>query len=486
MILTTHTHHMGNPGLLFDKSLHRIRLGACALLLTALRLAATSDSATDRPNVLFIAIDDLNDWMLEPGNPLKTPNIDRLAARGMTFRRAYCVSPACNPSRAALMTGRHTAKTGIYGNRSDWRRALPDAITLTQHFMAHTYRVEGAGKIYHHHSDSAYHDDASFERFFKLRKDAYPARKYNRLDHIGSINFDWGVMHVPESYHPDVVTTDWVIDSLQSDDVRPWFVAAGIFRPHSPQYAPARDFEPYPREQTVMPRVLADDLNDIPSGGKYLLDLKQIWEDIMTGEVEVPGSYREAVRAYQACVTFADRQVGRMLDVLEARGRLDSTIIVLWSDHGFHLGEKEHWEKFALWEKSTRVPLLVVAPGVTPAGSVCDHPVSLLDIYPTLIDLCGLSPRDDLDGVSLLPLPKDPNQEGRRPVVTTYLRGNHAVRSKHWRYIQYADGTNELYNHRNDPNEWTNLAGDPQYRAVIEKHRLWLPQHDAEAVTEMR
>jgi len=458
------------------------------------RHASGAESSEEaRPNVLFIAVDDMNDWitLLDPEAPIRTPNLTRLAERGVVFTRAYCASPACNPSRVAVLTGKRPSTTGVYGNRSDWRGAMPDAVTLMQHFMAHGYRTEGAGKIFHHHGGGAFHDERSFHRFLLMPDppDApMPAAKLNGLDWYGSPNTDWGPWPGDEAEHVDVRTVDCCVARLNEkrDDRRPFFLAAGIFRPHMPFFAPPRYFAGYPIEEVVMPEVKDDDLEDVPAGGQRLLGAKKwFFEGMMKAERQSPGTWREAVRAYQACVTFADAQIGRLLDALDASPCCDNTIVVLWSDHGYHLGEKRHWEKFALWEKTTHVPYIIVAPGVAKAGGRCERPVDLTSVYPTLIELCRLAPRHDLDGVSLVPLLKDPGAECETPAVMTYQRGNHAVRSPRWRYIRYADGTEELYDHDADPHEWHNVADDPRHAGVLRDHRKWVPERNAEQVPDL-
>ncbi len=446
--------------------------------------------ATSKLNVLFLAVDDLNDWISLYNGPIKTPNLERLAKRGVLFSRAYCSSPACNPSRASIMTGLRPSTTGVYGNKTDWRKALPDVVTIPQHFMAHGYWTEGAGKIYHHHYNNAFHDDASFHRFFKLRTDPYPDQKLNKITNwIGgrgggptSQPFDWGAWPKDEKQTPDAQTVDYAINFLDEKHEKPFFFAAGIFRPHSPWYAPLEYFKRYPLKKLVMPELFEDDLNDLPAGALKMLEQGKpfIYKTIVGNN-----QLKEAIQAYQACATFADFQIGRILDALESSDYKENTVIVLWSDHGFHLGEKKHWEKFALWEKSNRTPFIISAPNITNAGAICERPVSLLDIYPTLIELCDLNPRSDLDGISLMPLLKNPDQEWDRPAVMTYGKGNHAVRSQRWRYIRYSDGSEELYDHFSDPNEWFNLAGKPEFEHTIEKLRKWLPEKNADPAVDM-
>ncbi|MHC4595379.1 MAG: sulfatase [Planctomycetota bacterium] len=465
-------------------------LGVGVTSLTLPRIICANDGK--RPNVLFIALDDLNNWIkvLNPNAPIRTPNIERLAERGTLFTKAYCASAACNPSRTAILTGFRPSTSGVYGNKSDWRHALPDAVTIPQHFMAHGYRAEGAGKIFHHHYGGEFHDKAPFDDFLMMPDppDApMPDKKLNGLPKYGSRNTDWGPWPADEAEAIDTRTANYVIKSLERRNDKPFFLAAGIFRPHMPFFAPQRYFNIYPRDDITMPKTFERDLDDLPSGAKTLLEPKKwFFKELMEIEVKSPGTWKEAVRSYQACATFADAQVGRILDALDKSDYADNTIIVLWSDHGYHLGEKEHWEKFALWEKTNHVPFVIVAPGITRAGARCKRPVSLIDLYPTLIELCGLEPKPELDGVSLVPLLQNPDAKWEHPALMTYQRGNHAVRSERWRYIRYADGTQELYDHDNDPDEWYNLAGDPEYARVVRKHQKWIPNKNADQCPDLK
>jgi arylsulfatase A-like enzyme len=356
--------------------------------------------------------------------------------------------------------------------------------------MAHGYRAEGAGKIFHHHYGGAFHDKASFDDFLMMPDppDApMPKKKLNGLSKYGSPNTDWGVWPAEEADSIDVRTADYVIRSLRKKHDKPFFLAAGIFRPHMPFFAPQRFFDLYPSDDVTMPEILKGDINDLPLGATKLLSSKKwFFRELIKIEAKSPGTWKEAVRAYQASATFADAQVGRILDALDKSIYADNTIIVLWSDHGYHLGEKEHWEKFALWEKTNHVPFIVVAPGVTRSGARCDMPVSLIDIYPTLIELCGLTPKPELDGISLVPLLKNPDAKWDRPALMTYMRGNHAVRDRRWRYIRYADGTEELYDHHKDPNEWTNVSDDPKNRHVIHRLKQWLPATEVSPAPDMK
>jgi arylsulfatase A-like enzyme len=477
----------GGSGKVFAMPLiSRIAFGVFLSLAVVISCCAET-KGTPPPNVLFFIVDDLNDWnsLLDPKAPIKTPNLERLAQRGLLFTRAYCVSAACNPSRVATLTGLRPSTSGVYGNKSDWRRALPKRLTLMQQFRKAGYQVEGAGKIFHHHLNGAFHDEASFDRFQPMKRQLYPPEKLNGAAEYGSRNTDWGKWPVDEQDSIDSGTVDFCVRALENPPVdRPLFLACGIFKPHSPFFAPAKYHETYVGLQP--PVRLDHDWDDLPSGAIDLLAGKQwFWKGMMDLNERRPNAYQNFVRSYAACVAFADAQIGRVLDALDGSSVRDNTVVVLWSDHGFHLGEKNHLEKFALWEKSNRVPLIVVGPGVTQKGSRCDVPVDLSVLYPTLLELCGLEPDSTCDGVSAVPLLRDPDAAWDRPAVMTYQRGNHAVRSERWRYLRYADGSEELYDHQSDPNEWHNLKGKADYEKVIKQHRQWLPTEEAVLVRDL-
>ncbi|QGJ70962.1 Iduronate sulfatase [Planctomycetales bacterium 10988] len=458
----------------------------CTLLLVG--GSPATKAADQRPDVLFFVVDDLNDWitLLDSSAPIHTPNLERLAARGMLFTKAYCISPACNPSRAATLTGLRPSTTGVYGNKSDWRRAMPDRPTIMQHFMTAGYEVRGAGKIFHHHLDGAFHDEASFHAFQPMRPQLYPPEKLNKAPNYGSPNTDWGEWPQKIEDSIDYQTANYCIQELQKTErTKPLFLACGIFKPHSPFFAPPRFHEAY--RSIDLPLRLDNDWKDLPRGAAALLKNKKwFWEGMTQVEREHPGAYHDFIRSYAAAASFADAQIGRVLDALDQSPQKDNTIIVLWSDHGFHLGEKDHIEKFALWEKSNHIPFIIVAPGVTTPGSRCSQPVDLTVLYPTLLELCGLPNDPNCDGRSVLPLLQDPSATWEFPAVMTYAKGNHAVRSPRWRYIRYSDGTEELYDHQADPHEWNNLADNPELIAVINQHRKWLPNKEADKIPDLK
>lgn len=338
----------------------------------------------------------------------------------------------------------------------------------------------GAGKIYH----GVYPDPPSWDEYWPAKDQQRPSdpsppvRPANGIPQSG--NFDWGGLTSGTEEMGDAKVARWVAAKLAAGPAAPFFLACGIFRPHLPWHVPQGFLERFPAAQLKLPTVFNGDLGDVPAAG-----VRMARPERDHARVIEHGQWRQAVQAYLASVAFADAMVGRVLDALEASGRADNTIIVLWSDHGWHLGEKHHWRKFALWEEATRVVLMIAAPPGSPGlpdgapgGQVCARPVNLLDVYPTLLELAGLDPQPGLDGRSLVPLLRDPEQPWR-PTVTTHGRLNHAVRSEDYRYIRYADGTEELYDHSVDPMEWTNLAGDENYRAVQEELAGWLPTVNA-------
>ena len=453
------------------------RLLATAMFVVAAAsvLAPARGVAADKPdrmNVLFIAVDDLNDWtnFLGGYRGVNTPNLDRLAARGVFFSRAYCSAPACNPSRASLLCGVRPSTSGVYYNSNPWRAQLPEAVTLPQHFMAGGYKVWGGGKIFH----GGFKDPESWQVYFPRPADPLPKiRPVNGIPNTA--HFDWGPVEVGDQAMGDTHVTDWAVKFLAEEHPKPFFLAAGMFRPHLPWYVPEKYFDKYPLADIVLPEVKADDLDDVPPAG-----VRMARPGGDHAKVVATNNWEKAVRGYLASITYTDGQIGRLLDALDKRPDAKNTIIVLWTDHGWHLGEKLHWRKFALWEEADRVPMVFVVPGLTEPGVRCDRTVSLLDIYPTLADLCGLPIGEQLEGRSLRPLLKDPEAAWDRPVITTHGRNNHAVRSERWRYIRYYDGGEELYDHESDPMEWTNLAGDPKYAEVKKELAARLPKINVE------
>lgn len=433
---------------------------------------AGAPAEKSKPNLLFIAVDDLNDWIgVSGGHPdVKTPHMDRLAKRGVLFTRAYAAAPACNPSRAALLTGIRPSTSGVYHNSQPWRPALPKAVTLPQHFMAHGYHVAGGGKIFH----DRFNDQASWQEYIKRTADPEPSPEVLKDPHSRAGGIVWGVLDSPDKAMGDHRLVSWAGNFLGKEHDKPFFLAVGISKPHMPWRVPRKYYDMYPLDQIKLPEVPSDDLSDVPAAGIKMARPERDHADVLQSN-----NWRYAVQAYLASISFADAQIGRLLDVLDQSSYRDNTIIVLWGDHGWHLGEKHHWRKFALWEEATRTPLILVAPGVTKAGSVCERPMDFMHIYPTVAELCGLPVGSHLEGVSFVPLLKDPKAPWERPAVMTHGRNNHAVRSERWRYIRYADGSEELYDHQSDPMEWKNLATDPKHTKIKAELAAWLPKTNA-------
>jgi len=444
-----------------------------ASLLAILALLITPAMA-EKPNVLFIAVDDLNDWVSFLGGHAqgRTPNIDALAARGVAFTNAHCVAPACNPSRAGLMSGMRPYSNGVYVNSANWQKALKEVTTLDRHFKQNGYEVLGGGKIYH--SSKAPND--AYDFYFNRPGDAKTAKNKNGLK---KSHFDWGPIDCDDDGMGDHHTVDWAIGELAKEREKPLFLAVGFVKPHLPFYAPAKYFDEFPLEQTTLPVVKEGDLGDIPAAG-----LKFAKPDGDHAQVVKAGEWKKAVQAYLATIAFVDHEVGRLMKGLDDSGKADNTIVVFWGDHGWHLGEKEHWRKFALWNDATRVPFFMVAPGVSQSGVKCDAPVDLLSIYPTLSDLCGLEAPDHLDGVNIRALLEDPNAEWNTPAICTHGRGNHMVQTRHQRYIRYANGDEEFYDHREDPNEWKNIVSLDETKAAQAEMAKWLPESEVPDVEE--
>jgi arylsulfatase A-like enzyme len=440
-------------------------------------LAAPLLGQTAKRNVLFIAVDDLNDWISPLGGHPQTitPNFERLAKRSVNFTRAYCNAPLCNPSRASIMTGIRPSTSGVYENEQEWRKSpvLAQAVTLPQHFRENGYAVMGSGKTYH----DRFPDPRSWDEYYPAldkQKPDDPVPPNPPLNGIPkAAHFDWGPVANPDADMGDYKVVSWVGEQLRKQRDQPLFLACGIYRPHLPWYVPQKYFDMYPLDSIQLPKVNPDDLDDVPAMGR-----KYARPEGDHARVVEYGQWKKAVQGYLASITFADAQLGRLLDAFESSPYASNTNIVLWSDHGWHLGEKLHWRKFTLWEEATRNVMMMSGPGITPAR--CDRVVSLIDIYPTLIDWCGLSKREGLEGRSLMPLLRNPSAKWDHPALTTYHRNNHSLRTERWRYIRYSDGGEELYDHDADPMEWTNLAGKPGMTAVTLELARHLPKVNAE------
>ena len=436
-----------------------------ALIRIATVSTPTNAAEKEKPDVLFIAVDDLNDWVgCLGGHPqAKTPNIDRLAARGTLFTKAYCVAPACHPSRTAIGLGKRPSNTGVYLNERFQNipniKVTRTSVGLESFFKQNGYDVHVGGKVI-----------SGTE--FRGPKTRVADRSTE--DALKSFSGS-GPLDVDDPDIGDYQLVDWTTKHLEQSRDKPLFLAAGFIKPHLPLAVPRKWFDLHPLESVKLPKIIEKDLNDVPPAGVAMAKPGQHQNIVKQDE------WKRAVQAYLAASSFVDAQIGRLLDAAERRVSKRELIIVLWSDHGWNLGEKEHWQKFALWEDTTRVPLIVAVPGISEPGSRCEQPVDLLNLYPTLIDLCGLPVAAGLEGASLLPLLKDPTAAWDRPAMTTWGRGNHAVRTERFRYIRYADGGEELYDHQKDSNEWKNLASDPAHAEAKAALARWLPKTEVPA-----
>ena len=464
-----------------------------------------------RPNVLFLAIDDLNDWVGAAGghSQAKTPNLDRLISQSVFFGNAHTAAPVCSASRHALLSGLRPSTTGWYTNSSkdrvDYERILGDTIPLPTHFKRSGYKTMAAGKIFHRGTSDVdgydYWDEArpkyKWPKWLAERGHGYQGRSgghfhpfppdggaiYQKYQEgVSGQSLCWGALEdddMPPEGMPDEQVADWAVERLKQEHDRPFFLAVGFVRPHVPYTAPKEFFEMYPLETVAMPAVPPDEMDDIPLLGKAMA-LGTLQGGDHRNVLDIgPNYWREMVRAYLACVTFVDAQAGKVLRALADSPYADNTIVVFWSDHGQHLGEKRHWRKQALWEESTRVPLAIRLPKSVNGGQSSRQAVSLLDIYPTLLDLVDLPAVKGLEGRSLLPLLESPSARRVEPAVTTWHYNNHSIRGQNFRYIRYRDGTEELYDHRSDPGEHRNLAADSKYKEVRARLAAYLPKKNA-------
>ncbi len=453
-----------------------IAIAALCVLSAALRPQA---EASPRTNVLFIAVDDLNDWVgCLGGHPqAKTPNLDRLAGEGMLFSNAHCQAPICGPSRASIMTGLAPSSTGIYLqiNDAQIKNAHPAAaasVFMPDWFERNGYKTMGAGKIYHQGDKANTFDEFAGASDFGPKPEK--PLKWNPVA-MGlppGTQTDWGPFPERDEQMPDFKTAAFAVEKLKQHHDKPFFLAAGFCRPHVPWHVPEKWFDLHPLESIQTPPYRPDDLDDVPEMGQRVADVPMM----PTTEWAIEnGEWKNIVQAYLACVSFVDAQIGKVLDALRESEYADNTIVVLWSDHGYHLGEKNRFAKQAIWERDTRTVLMFKVPGLS-GGTTCTAPVQLLDLYPTLLDLCGLPENPNNDGHSLAPLLKNPDGPWNHLAISVYGVGNISMRDRTHRYIVYEDGSEELYDMANDPNEWHNLANMPGSLAIKNRFQAALPK----------
>ncbi|NNJ26380.1 Choline-sulfatase [Planctomycetes bacterium LzC2] len=400
--------------------------------------------------------------------------MDALALRGRSFANAHCAVPVCSASRVCVMSGVAATTHGSYeiGPRYEELPALADVPTIQRYFKDNGYYTLSGGKVLHHGFSGRL--TADIDRSLGRPKSPTPKKPLNRPPHWSKA-WDWGAFPEDDAETADFQLANTAAEALQEDFDKPFFMSVGFFRPHVPLYVPPKWFDLYDAEKLSLPPNPGSDLDDLP---KSFLSINDYAVAPTHAEVVEHGKQRSLTHAYLASISFVDHCVGIVLDALESSPHADDTLIVLWSDHGFHLSEKRHWAKRTLWEESTRVPLLFAGPDIQ-AGKPCLEPSSLLDIYPTLVELCGLPANSHLEGVSLVPQLADPLTSRERPAITSSYFDNHSVRSRDWRLIVYDDASEELYDHRSDPDEFHNLAGDPTRQAMRDRLARWLPKETA-------
>ena len=447
-----------------------------------------------KPNVLFIAMDDLNDWVgCLGGHPQSlTPNLDRLAESGVLFTNAHCAAPACNPSRTAIFTGRAPNRSGLYDNRQRMRERMPTESILPDHFRKHGYRSVGSGKLLHYFIDAE-----SWDEYFPEAKSEdpfprtfYPKKRPVNLPRGGPwqyVETDWAALDVTdEEFGGDWLVSKWIGEQLSRKHQQPMFIGCGIYRPHEPWFVPKKYFEPFPLQSIKLPPgYKIDDLDDVPSAGVRRARNRYF------AHIRKQDQWKQGIQGYLASIHFADAMLGRVMAALESGPNADNTIVALWSDHGWQLGEKQHWQKYTPWRAVTRVPLIIRVPkGVsdelpngTKAGQVCDAPVNLLSLFPTLTDVCSVPAKVGCDGPSLLPLLQDEETAWAHRSVTYLATPRvYSISGQTHRYIHYEDGSEELYDIQSDPYEWTNLAGKESAQELLENFRRSAPSEFAEKV----
>ncbi len=453
-------------------------------LLVVLLILCFSASAAEPPkklNVLFIAVDDMNCDLGSYGHPdVKSPNIDRLAKMGVRFDRAYCQFPVCSPSRVSLMTGRRPDTTRIFDLHTDFRkRTLPDVVTLPQIFMRAGYYSARVGKIYHYGNPgdigtSGLDDPASWNHVVNPAGRDKTVLEHDVLNYtprkgLGSAMAFLNDLTGRDEEHTDGKVAIEGIKLLEQHKDKPFFLAIGFYKPHTPYIAPKKYFDMYPMASIKLPEVAPDFQKSVPAAA---LGSTQPWPYFGI----TPDQARECKQAYYAAISFVDAQIGHVLDAMDRNELWDNTIVVFWSDHGYHVGEHGLWMKQSLFEESARVPLVIIAPGAKGNGKTCARTVEFVDLYPTLADLAGLTPPPGYEGTNLRPLLDDPAAAWDRPAYTQVWRSamrfaGHSVRTERWRYTEWENGKrgNQLYDHDADPQELKNLAGDPKYAAVVKE-----------------
>lgn len=440
-----------------------------------------------KPNVVMLIVDDMNDYGWGGAENLKTPNMDKLREQSAVFNNSYCPAPVCIPSRAATLTGISPHKSGVYLNGGDpWNASeeLMEAETLAELFKRNGYYTYGRGKIYHKDLE-----EGRLEKNFDNRPiyeggfGPFPDEEHRVHSEKDIFSKFWGVQAFDDSEFPDNINTEAVMEFLEEDQDKPFFITLGLWRPHTPFTAPQRFFDLYDPDTIPIPEAYKkNDLDDIPEFAQKLLDPFGRFEVAGADNVE---TWKRFLHGYYAATSFADWNVGRIMKAIEDSPHADNTIFIFFTDNGFHVGAKNHWEKNTLWEASALSPMSIKMPnGFT---STIDSPVGLIDLFPTLVDLCNLNePGQELDGQSLRPFLENEDYEWDRPGITYFGENMLSIRTKNYRFIQYPDGAVEFYDHTKDPNEFDNLANDQAYEGLIKEHEEMIPEHFAKELAGRR
>ena len=467
-----------------------------SMLLAACLLGSLIGAEARPPNIVMFVVDDMCDWIGPMGHTQAlTPHMDRLAAQGVTFRNAHTAGIFCAPSRTALFTGKHSSTTGCYTTQV-YHHQAPGITPLQKILQDGGYATHGAGKLFHH--PAGFVDLRGWDEFFvrdagqKQRgwaleswtlddpalPDPYPNSIFNHdREPANKFFMEWGkVKNENEEKMADTIRTEWACDLLRRKHEKPVFVAVGLYTPHFPNYAPEKYFDLYDPKTITLPPYKADDLEDLPPKVRRAKENRGAHHRRLVSLDAVD----DAIHGYLACISYADAMLGRVLDAIAEGPDADNTIVVVWSDHGYHHGEKLDWGKHTLWERTSNVPFLWSGPGIA-KGAAVDATVSLIDVFPTLTDLSGVADSGKRDGQSLAAVLKDPATARDRDVLLPGMQPEeYAVMNRDWRYIRYADGTEELYNVRQDPNEWNNVARNPEFEGVKTKLRAAAPARFAE------
>ncbi|MFW6371131.1 MAG: sulfatase [Bacteroidota bacterium] len=479
-----------------DSFFIRKTLVSLFIVLLVKQTVLSQNLNSGKPNVLFILVDDLNDWVgCLNGHPnALTPNIDRLANEGLLFTNAHCDAPICCPSRTSLISGVAPYKTGVYQNNDHWQDAevLDNINDMPRHFQQNGYKTLGVGKLYHHKSwpedwETTFDEYGGRLGAHNLRLYS-PEYTYPWEGIKGSSNFafHWGPIDYPEAEQlSDIKLASWAVERLNQKHSKPFYLMVGFHSPHIPFTSPREFHERFKNEEVLLPAFKENDADDMPLLGRQFAFAGRA--DMQNGiykQVKERGLHQEIVKNYLAAVTYVDAQIGKVLDALENSPYKKNTMIILTSDHGWSLGQQTHFKKFALWESVTRVPFIVYLPAMKDKGVKTNAGVTLMDIYPTLVDYCQLpDPGHQLDGKSLRPLLDNPGTTWERAAVTTLGQNNRAVCNGRWKYIRYMDGSEELYDLVNDPHEWYNVAGLPRHEDVKDKLARYLSENDVPAVS---